>query len=93
MTITASAADLTDAYEALRAQAVGEMPGVTPRGRAVLVGAGLAAWMAALPPPESSSTTAPSGCANRHDLRRGHDSQMVRLLAEMVSSATAGCSS
>jgi hypothetical protein len=50
MTVTASAADLARGYEALRAEAVGTLPAITPRGRAVLLRAGLAAWMRALPP-------------------------------------------
>jgi len=50
MTITASADDLVRAYEALRADALGKLSVVTPRGRAVLIHRGLVAWMRALPP-------------------------------------------
>jgi hypothetical protein len=50
MTITATAEDLARGYEALRAEAVGTLPVVTPRGRVVLLRGGLVAWMRALPP-------------------------------------------
>jgi hypothetical protein len=50
MSVTASAEDLTRGYEALRAEAVGTLPAITPRGRAVLLHRGLVAWMRALPP-------------------------------------------
>ena len=50
MTITAGAGDLAQGYEALRAQALGTVPTVKPRGLAVFMGAGLPAWMNALPP-------------------------------------------
>ena len=89
MTITACAGDLAQGYEALRAQALGAVPGVTPRGRAVLAGAGLAAWMSALPP----SARRPSR-AERPD-RAGHQdgqsTELVRLLAEMVLASQARC--
>jgi hypothetical protein len=50
MNVTASAEDLARGYEALRAEALGTSPTITPRGRAVLLGKGLVAWMRALPP-------------------------------------------
>ena len=50
MTITASADDLAQGYEALRAEALGRLSAITPRGRAVLLHRGLVAWMRALPP-------------------------------------------
>lgn len=50
MTISASAEDLARGYEALRAEALGRPPAITPRGRAVLLDKGLVAWMRALPP-------------------------------------------
>jgi hypothetical protein len=90
MTITACAGDLAQGYEALRAQAQGAVPGVNPRGRAVLVGAGLAAWMSALPP--SARPRPPR--AERPD-RAGHQNgqspELVRLLAEMVLASQARC--
>ena len=50
MTITAGAPELAQGYEALRAEALGLAPAARPRGRAVLIGAGLPAWMTALAP-------------------------------------------
>jgi hypothetical protein len=50
VTVTASADDLVRGYEALRAEAVGQRLAISPRGRAVLLHAGLVAWMRALPP-------------------------------------------
>ena len=56
MSVTASVDDLARAYEALRAQAVGESPGITPRGRAILLRGGLVAWMWGLPPSAPART-------------------------------------
>lgn len=42
MTIAAPADDLVQAYEALRAQAVGQTPTATPRGLALFLRVGLA---------------------------------------------------
>jgi hypothetical protein len=90
MTITAGAADLAQGYEALRAQAQGAVPGVNPRGRAVLVGAGLAAWMSALPP---SARPRPPRAERPHRARHqnGQSPELVRLLAEMVLASQARC--
>ena len=43
-------AELTPAYEALRAQATGEMPPATPRGLTLFLSAGTPAWMKAWRP-------------------------------------------
>ncbi len=48
--MTASAATLARRYEILRADAIGAPVSGTPRGLAVLRGAGMVAWMAACPP-------------------------------------------
>lgn len=50
MKIMAAATDLAQGYEALRAQAVGEIPTMTPLGLAVLMRGGLPSWMRACPP-------------------------------------------
>ncbi|MGC8633368.1 MAG: hypothetical protein ACP5VP_01645 [Candidatus Limnocylindrales bacterium] len=50
MSVTASPATLARTYEALRAGAMGMPVTGTPRGLAVLRGAGMVAWMAACPP-------------------------------------------
>jgi hypothetical protein len=48
--VTASPATLARTYEALRAGATGMPVTGTPRGLAILRGAGMVAWMAACPP-------------------------------------------
>jgi hypothetical protein len=50
LSVTASPATLVRTYEALRAGATGMPVSATPRGLAVLRGAGMVAWMAACPP-------------------------------------------
>jgi len=45
-----AAGDLTLAYEALRAQATGEVAAVTPRGLALFLAAGFPDWMKAWAP-------------------------------------------
>jgi hypothetical protein len=74
---------LVHAYEALRAQAIGEMPSATPRGFALVLAAGLPAWMAAWAPLTSPAPPAPK----RRDDRRvpvclGGD--VAQLLTEMA---------
>jgi hypothetical protein len=82
--IVASVDDLTRGYEALRAEAVGELPGVPPRGRAVLLHAGLVAWMRALPP----LTPAPRPGRSRIDAPAmtpaGMHGELVSVLAGMA---------
>ena len=67
MTITAGAPELAQGYEALRAEALGLAPPTRPRGRAVLIGSGLPAWMTALAPiapiPVLSGRPLPAGTA------------------------------
>jgi hypothetical protein len=82
--MTASTAELTQAYEALRAQAIGPAPVATPRGLALLRRAGLAAWMRAGAPlrpatpsahPSASPPPTPHGALN---------AELVRILTEMA---------
>lgn len=74
---------LAEAYEALRAQATGIATPVTPRGLALFLRAGLAAWMVAW-----TSTTAPRGPAippgRPRPVLGGLSMDLVRVLAEMV---------
>jgi len=82
------AEDLTAAYEALRAQATGQLPSTTPRGLALCLSAGLPAWMKAWvplapqPPPATSVNDA------------GHlvhePGEVVRLLTEMALACRQG---
>lgn len=75
------AEDLRAGYEALRAQALGELPTESPRGRAVMLTQGLPAWMrawvtpAAVPPAPAPTSTPPGA---------GLGSEVVRLLTEMA---------
>lgn len=82
MTVTAGAAELAQGYEALRAQALGKIPAVRPRGLAVLARYGLPAWMGALAPSSPGPRPVPrpykSGAPN------SINGELVRLLAEMV---------
>src|SRR5215467_11963260 len=52
--------EMKRSYEALRAQASGALPAVTPRGLALFLTAGFPAWMKAWTPP-ASKTPAPRG--------------------------------
>jgi hypothetical protein len=45
MTIPQPAGQLTLAYEAMRAQATGQLPTVTPRGLALFLAEGFPAWL------------------------------------------------
>lgn len=76
-------ADWVPAYEALRAQVTGQLPPTTPRGLALFLRAGMAAWMAtaasgrpAAAPPTPAAAAAPSLAGAGPDL--------VRLLTEMA---------
>ena len=82
--MTASTAELAQAYETLRAQAVGQAPAVTPRGLALLRRAGLAAWMRACAPLSPATPSAhprdggsPTPCGELHP-------ELVRILTEMA---------
>ena len=73
--------ELTCGYEALRAQATGELPAATPRGLAVFLAAGFPAWMTAwarLTPP------APSASRSDREVRVSLSAEVVRLLTEMA---------
>jgi len=89
MTITAGAGDLAQVYEALRAQALGTLPMVRPRGLAVLAGAGMAAWMSALPP--SARLRPAARCPDQAGHQNGQGGELVRLLAEMVLASQGRC--
>jgi hypothetical protein len=75
--------ELFHAYEALRAQASGELPAATPRGLALFLAAGLPAWMKAWAP---LTPPAPTTTAERSDheapVRLG--GEVARLLTEMA---------
>lgn len=75
--------DLTPAYEALRAQATGELPAVTPRGLALFLAAGFPDWMKAWIP---LAPAVPKTPAAPHHLEPpvGLGGEVVQLLTEMA---------
>ena len=81
MKIAAGAADLSQGYEALRAQAVGEIPSVTPRGLAVFINDGLPSWMRACAPTSRPSATAiPAASSGQVSRLTSLSVELVRLL-------------
>ena len=91
MKITAGAGELWQGYEALRAQAVGQISAVTPRGLALFRRSGMVAWMSASAP--LASTDVPlSPSINRHsDVFGGSCVELVRVLAEMALGSQRRC--
>lgn len=91
--ITAAAGELAEGYEALRAQALGGLPPLTPRGLAVFVRGGLAGWMSACPPGSRPrpGVSAPAGAREERALT-GAGAEIVRLLTEMALSGRRRCS-
>ena len=89
MTMAASAGELARGYEALRAQAVGVIPDVIPRGLAVLRRAGLVAWMRALPPATPDRPAERSAIAGGTALA-DVSSELVSVLTEMALGAGRG---
>jgi len=94
--ISASAAELTAGYEALRAGAIGARPQSTPRGLAVLARSGLPGWLCAFPPAERRTRTACSPpCSSLGPASEGPSpragAELVRLLAEMALAVRRGC--
>ena len=84
MTITAGAPELAQGYEALRAEALGLAPPTRPRGRAVLIGSGLPAWMTALAPIAPIPRPVRPSSPGRDGRSHGRDGELVQLLAAMV---------
>ena len=74
--------NLAAGYEALRAEALGDLPTESPRGLAVILSQGLSGWMRAWAapasvPPAPVPTAAPAAGA-------GLGAEVVRLLTEMI---------
>jgi hypothetical protein len=80
---SAPAGDLCAGYEALRAQAVGNLPAGTPRGRALVLDHGLPDWIGAWAG-APSPRTAPAPAVDRQGATVGRCSEVVRLLTEMA---------
>ncbi len=77
-----SPSELTTGYEALRAQAVGDVPTDTPRGLALVLTQGLPVWMRAWAAPLPAPLVAvPAGVRAGSG---GLGSEIVRVLTEMA---------
>lgn len=70
------------AYEALRAQATGELPSVTPRGLALFLAQGFPSWMNRWKP--TAIEPRPSVAAHRQQPPVGPEREIVQLLTEMA---------
>ncbi len=74
---------LARGYEALRAQATGELASVTPRGLSLFLAAGFPAWMKAWAPLTPTTPTTSVARGDR-ELPLGLGGEVVRLLTEMA---------
>jgi hypothetical protein len=92
MKITAGSSDLTQGYEALRAQAVGEVPTVTPRGLAAFMRGGMRSWMCAcVPTSRPSPMPTPAAGSGQAIGLTSLSVELVRLLTEMALSSQRRC--
>jgi hypothetical protein len=89
MTMAAAAGELMLGYEALRSQAVGVIPGVVPRGLAVLRRAGMVAWMRALPP-DAGDRRSDRPVGARGTVIADLGGELVSVLTEMALGAGRG---
>lgn len=90
--ITAPPTELSQGYEALRAQALGESPRLRPRGLAVLARAGLAGWMCACAPRSHARPAAGAATGARAaGAITEANAELVRVLAEMALSSRGRC--
>lgn len=75
---------LAAGYEALRAEATGGLPSAAPRGRALVLGQGLPAWIRVwVTAPPAAPPPSPPCCSGTGGLA----ADVVRLLAEMALGA------
>jgi hypothetical protein len=91
VTITATANELENGYEALRAQAVGEVPRITPRGLTLFLRSGLPAWMRAFPPSAPLLASAPAIMHVGAHGMAGVGAELVHVLAQMALSQQRRC--
>lgn len=92
MKIIAGPTDLEQGYEALRAQAVGEIPSVTPRGLALFLRAGLPAWMSACAPVTRPTLMTRSSTDGRQERRLSSlSTDLVGVLTEMALGSRRRC--
>jgi hypothetical protein len=76
--------DVTLAYEALRAQATGQLPAASPRGLALFLAAGVPDWLKAWTPLAPAVPQTPAAPHPREPVRLG--GEVVQLLTEMALS-------
>ncbi len=91
--ITATAgAQLAASYEALRAQAVGELTTRMPRGLAALLRLGVPAWMRACTALMPVTTSPTADTTARSSASSSPPAEMVTILAEMALGGLRRCS-
>jgi len=83
MTIPQPAGQLTVAYEAMRAQATGQLPRVTPRGLALFLAEGFPAWLNIWKPVAMVAHRTASA-PRRPQPAVGVEGEMVQVLTEMA---------
>jgi hypothetical protein len=77
-------AQLRLAYEALRAQATGQLPTTTPRGLALFLAAGCPTWMNAWMPLAAPMPKIPAAPHHHQEPSVGLGGEVVQLLTEMA---------
>jgi len=85
----APAIDIGRAYEAVRAQAVGQVPTITPRGLTLLLDAGLTTWINACPP--LAPGPPPNVASEPRPSLAGLSLELVSVLTEMALSNRRKC--
>jgi hypothetical protein len=85
--VAADPVQLEQAYEALRAQAMGQLPASTPRGLALFLARGLPSWLVAWTTPTlapaASVRPAPAASTPKPGFG-GLSAELVMVLTEMV---------
>jgi len=86
--VAVDAAKLEQAYEALRAQATGQLAATTPRGLALFLARGLPSWLVAWTAPVlvPAPRQAPAASISNLSLA-GLSAELVNVLAAMVLGA------
>lgn len=91
MKLNASTIDLAQAYEALRAQALGQAPAVTPRGLALFLRVGVAAWMPACAPLSATAPPPRSSDGRPRTSLVELNADLVQILTEMALGSQRRC--
>jgi len=90
MRVVRPAAELTLAYEALRAQATGGLPSSTPRGLALFVAAECATWLHAWQPLAAAAIPKTSATSKPVESPAGSRTEVVQVLTEMALACQKG---